>query len=149
MIALDTNLLIYADTPGDPYHRNAAAFALIEKLTVRAACIPLQVLSEFLNVCRHKKMLDFDLAAERVHAYAQVFATPPTALHDLAEANRLSKDYNLQYFDALILAVSARAGATMLLSEDMQDGLEVGGLRIVNPFLAANDGLISDYFANS
>jgi hypothetical protein len=29
----------------------------------------------------------------------------------------------------------------------MQDGLEVDGLRVVNPFVAGNDGVIADYFA--
>jgi hypothetical protein len=29
------------------------------------------------------------------------------------------------------------------LSEDMQDGLEVAGMRVVNPFVAGNDGVIS------
>jgi hypothetical protein len=31
----------------------------------------------------------------------------------------------------------------MLLSEDMQDGLEVDGLLVVNPFVAGNDGVIA------
>ena len=40
------------------------------------------------------------------------------------------------------LAAARRAGATILLSEDMQDGLEVDGLRVVNPFVAGNDAFI-------
>jgi hypothetical protein len=48
----------------------------------------------------------------------------------------------LQFFDALIIAVSARAGATVLLSEDMQDRLEMAGLRVVDRFVAGNEGVI-------
>jgi predicted nucleic acid-binding protein len=61
----------------------------------------------------------------------------------LIEALDLADRKMLQYFDALIITVAARAGATMLLSEDMQDGLEVDGLLVVNPFVAGNDGVIA------
>jgi predicted nucleic acid-binding protein len=145
LIALDTNILIYADTAKDPLGRHTDAVLLIEKLSAAEnCCIPIQVLGEFLNVCRQKKVLDLELAADRVETYGEVFETPHTQIEDLVVANLLLRDFNLQYFDALIIAVAARAGATMLLSEDMQDGLEVGGLRVVNPFLTKNSTLISD-----
>jgi predicted nucleic acid-binding protein len=150
LIALDTNILVYADTANDPLGRHDNSVSLIETLSASGdACIPLQVLGEFLNVCRHKKVLDLDLAAERAKAYAAVFETPQTCLDDMVAANALLSNYNLQYFDALIITVAARAGATMLLSEDMQDGLEVAGLRVVNPFLVGGEGLMEQAVSNT
>ncbi len=125
------------------------AFYLIERLSLFGGIIPLQVLGEFLNVCRNKKVLNIELAASRIETYATVFETPTTVIADLTSANRLLSKFSLQYFDALILTVARRAGATMLLSEDMHDGLEVDGIRVVNPFAAKNDGFIRAFLASS
>jgi predicted nucleic acid-binding protein len=150
LIALDTNILIYADTAKDPLGRHTDAVSLIEKLSAAGnCCIPIQVLGEFLNVCRNKNVLNLELAADRVESYAEVFEAPPTRVEDVMVANLLLRDFNLQFFDALIITVAVRAGAAMLLSEDMQDGLEVGGLRVVNPFAAANADLLTDYLASA
>jgi predicted nucleic acid-binding protein len=46
-----------------------------------------------------------------------------------------------------IITVTVRARATMLLSEDMQYGLEVDGLRVVNPFVTGNDGVIAEFLS--
>ena len=140
MIALDTNILIYADTSADPNDRHAKAVKIFSRLMEPEviACIPLQVLGEFINVCRHKNILSLQLAANRLVNYAKVFQTPHTLLEDQIAASILSAGHKLQFFDALIITVAARAGAKLLLSEDMQDGLEVEGLRVVNPFVAGN-----------
>ena len=44
--------------------------------------------------------------------------------------------------------IFASQGATILLSEDMHDGLEIEGLKIVNPFVIANEILLADYFGS-
>jgi predicted nucleic acid-binding protein len=143
LIALDTNILIYAEDPNDPSGRHEIAVQLIEKLSLSQHMIP----GEFLNVCRRKGLVPLDIAATKVSNYAKIFDTPPTQVEDLAGAVDLLSAHNLQYFDALILTVACRAGAMILLSEDMQDGLLAGGLRVVNPFVASNDTLLADYFA--
>jgi predicted nucleic acid-binding protein len=40
----------------------------------------------------------------------------------------------LGYRDALLLAAASAAGVEVMISEDMADGLEFRGLRVVNPF---------------
>lgn len=111
--------------------------------------VPLQAIGEFLNVCRRKKMLDMAAALERAQSYVDLFDTPITAFIDLQQATDWAQTFDLQFFDALIAAIAARAGATMLLSEDMHDGLQLEGLRIVNPFAAANEALLADYFGSA
>ena len=85
-------------------------------------------------------------ALVRADEFLTTFTSPHSLTDDLLDAGALSARIQLAYFDALIITIAARAGATLLLSEDMQDGLEVDGLRVVNPFVAANavwiDGVI-------
>jgi predicted nucleic acid-binding protein len=147
LIAFDTNILVYAQqSEDDPRHRKA--LHLIYQATLIESCIPVQVLGEFLNVCVRKLKVTPDDAIDQIDEYAGFFACPQTRQDDLANAAHLADLHDLQFFEALIITVSARAGATMLLSEDMQDGLTIEGLRIVNPFAAVNDALLTDYFGS-
>ncbi len=145
MIAFDTNILVYAQQQGDdPRHKQAVR--LIYNATLIDSCMAVQVLGEFLNVCVRKLKITPNDAIDQVDEYIDVFENPQTTGDDLINAARLAGSHGLQFFDALIATVSARAGATILLSEDMHDGLEVSGLRIVNPFVAGNNALLADYF---
>lgn len=145
MIALDTNILIYTAATEDQSGRHISALDLIERLAAFGAIVPLQVIGEFLNVCRRKKIIPAERAVKRAHEFIAGFSCPQTYEFDVIEAMQLADGKLLQYFDALIITVAARAGATLLLSEDMQDGLEIEGLRIVNPFSAANAAVIDEY----
>lgn len=145
MIAVDTNILVYAQGEADPLGRHLSAASLIMRLAPVNAIVPVQVLGEFMNVCIRKFGLAPVDAVEQVEDYRLIFSCPATNPEDIVEAATLLGHHNLAYFDALIVTVAARAGATMLLSEDMQDGLEIGGLRIANPFAAKNTALIDEY----
>jgi predicted nucleic acid-binding protein len=47
-------------------------------------------------------------------------------------------------WDAMLWAAAQRAGVRYLLTEDLQDGFELAGVRFVNPFEAANNRLIDE-----
>lgn len=148
MIAIDSNILVYAQQDNDHSNRHSAASEIITKSVLIGAIVPIQVLGEFLNVCRNKLKLTPRDSIEQVADYLAVFRCPATIAADLLTAAVTADEFQLQFFDALIIVVAKRAGATVLLSEDMHDGLEVDGLTIVNPFAAANKTLLADYFAN-
>lgn len=149
MIALDTNILIYAAQTNEPAKRDIRSVSIMERLGSDGAIIPLQVVGEFMNACRRKKIASLADASIRASLWLELYECPATAPNDYLDAAQLSDRYDLQYFDALIITVAARAGATMLLSEDMQDGLEVSGLRVVDPFLAGNDERIEQVVSNT
>ena len=46
----------------------------------------------------------------------------------------LQGQYRLSFGDSLILEAARQSGATMLYSEDLSHGQQVGGLVIINPF---------------
>ena len=144
MIALDTNILIYAISPEDNQGRTAAALDLLDRLGVVIPILPLQVVGEYLNVARRHPKIDLAEAVSRIEVIMAVHRCVPSTAQDFLMAVEISARHDLQYFDALIITVAARAGATVLLSEDMQDGLEVEGLRVVNPFLVKNEGVITE-----
>lgn len=149
MIALDTNILIYAITDDEADGRHQRACDILLAIASSYPVLPLPVIGEFLNVCRKRKRPSFTSALDRADHLIRNYNCVAAIPSDYIRAGTMSHRYRIQYFDALILSVARRAGATILLSEDMQDGLEVDGIKIINPFVAANEALLADYFGSA
>ena len=125
---LDTNVLVYAFT-ADP--RAAAAQALLG----RGCVISVQALNEFTNVARRKLGMSWREVREALDAIRTLCRTIlPVDLEIHAHALRIAERHGYAIFDALMVAAALRAGCTVLYSEDMQHGMTLGGLRIVDPF---------------
>ena len=54
---------------------------------------------------------------------------------DVLAAIDLHRLHRISYWDSLILRCAIQSGCRVLLSEDMQHGQEIDGVRVVNPFL--------------
>jgi predicted nucleic acid-binding protein len=50
------------------------------------------------------------------------------------EAVKMHERFQISYWDAAILAAAKRLGASTLYSEDLTDGQNYNGIRVVNPF---------------
>ena len=115
--ALDTNLLVYAELASGP-EKGARSIDLILR-SARDGVIPLQVLGEYLRFIQRRVPAVFGNAVRQVFIYEAAFLVP------------------------LVVCVAAvQAGAKVLLTEDMQDGRTIEGLRLINPFLAANNAAV-------
>ena len=77
-------------------------------------------------------------AADAMEALDDLRAFPvrPLRTELVRSAVRRSASSQLSYWDALIIESAIDAGATVLLTEDLQHGRTFDGLRIVNPFRA-------------
>jgi predicted nucleic acid-binding protein len=49
-------------------------------------------------------------------------------------ASELGERHKISFWDALIVEAARRSGATRLLTENLQSGRRIGGVRIENPF---------------
>ena len=145
-ISVDTNLLIYAIDKDDPA-KHRQAIRLLRRLVETDHVIAQQVLGEFLAVFRRRlasRNVGFDVMFDHLMTFYKVVATPTTVL--LPAYERASR-YKLQFWDALIVSVCLGNAVRYLLSEDMQDGQEIEGLTIINPFNPSNDGVIDRLMA--
>ena len=64
---------------------------------------------------------------------------PVTADLVVAAAAAAGK-YQVSHWDALILETARAAGCTVVLSEDLSDEQDYGGVRVENPFKPHGDG---------
>ena len=53
----------------------------------------------------------------------------------------LQDRFQFSYWDALMVAAAQQQGCATLLTEDLQHGLKVDHLRVINPFLSRPDEL--------
>jgi predicted nucleic acid-binding protein len=144
-IALDSNILIYAEIEPDSAKGMRSADLVLR--TARDGVIPAQALGEFLRFVQRRTPDSFEEAIRQALLYQSVFVTPPTTDAIINKAAELSRAHRLQFWDCVVCAASAQAGAKVLLTEDMQDGRILDGLRLMNPFVAANATSIDDLLA--
>lgn len=130
---IDTNILVYADAGDEPVKQERALRLVAAARLSGAGVVSTQVLQEFANVALRKLRLPPGLVRERLRFYAGFEVVPVTA--DLiAAAVDLHASHQLALYDALTVRAAIAAGCARLWSEDMHDGLRLGGLQIANPF---------------
>jgi predicted nucleic acid-binding protein len=141
MIAIDTNVLAYAEGIDDD-KRRVAARALMRGLPGDAVVIPVQVLGELFNVLvrRGWRMAQAQAA---ISAWRVGYGTAPTTDSAMVAAMDLATDHHLHIWDSVMISVAAEAGCHMLLSEDMQPGFTWHGVTVVNPFATTPHPLLA------
>ena len=144
-VAIDSNILIYAEVEPDSEKGVRSADLILR--AARDGVIAAQALGEFLRFVQRRFPDSFEEAIRQAMLYQSVFITPPTTDATINTASELARGHRLQFWDCVICAASAQAGAKVLLTEDMQDGRTLDGLRLVNPFVAANARSIDDMLA--
>jgi len=137
---LDANVLVYAfDAQGDL--RGDVARRLVERLASDGTFLPLQSLNETANVLLKRKV-PAGAVAEYVGELADNFEVAESSREDLGAALAAVRAHKLAFWDAVLWATCLRAGATILFTEDFQDGRVLKGVRFVNPFAAKNERLL-------
>jgi predicted nucleic acid-binding protein len=126
----DTNVLVYANSQGD--YRTATA----RQLLLDGGVVGVQVLNEFASVARAKLAMTWAEVQQAIENIVTLCPNPRSlSIETHRRALGLSKRYGFSIWDGLILAAALEAGCTTLLTEDLQYGQVVEGLRIENPFL--------------
>lgn len=132
---VDTNVLIYAhDTDADRKHETAKA-VLRELWARRTGVLSPQVLHEFyVNVTR-KIAIPLPKPSARGVVDSYMVWCVDTSAAEISAAFRIEDEAGISFWDALIIAAARKAGADRILSEDLNPGQVIAGLRIQNPFL--------------
>jgi predicted nucleic acid-binding protein len=131
---VDTNILIYAHDIDAKAKHNVAKNVLAELWSQRTGVLSLQVLQEFyVNVTRKiASPLSRSTARRVVNSYAiWCIETTPA---EISSAFRIEDESQVGFWDALIIASASKCGASRILSEDLNAGQMIAGLKVENPF---------------
>jgi predicted nucleic acid-binding protein len=135
-VFVDTNILVYAHDL-DAGRKHEVAISLLRDLwESQAGVISTQVLQEFyVNVTRKiAKPISPPQARGILSAYAawQVEIIQPV---DVLQASEVQERHQLSFWDAMIIVAAAKGGADVLVTEDLNPGQVIEGVRVSNPFL--------------
>ena len=133
MISIDTNVLVYLWDNSAP-QKMTVAQRIVSTLSGNGAQLGLQVIGETQAVRRRTVGQPPWLAAQNARNLLVAFDTFAADEANVAEALALMAAGRMNYWDALLVTASRDAGCTVLLTEDMQDGFQLGDLEIVHPF---------------
>jgi predicted nucleic acid-binding protein len=133
--SLDTNILFYAIDNHD-IAKHERASVVLEQLATRHGCIvPVQTYAEFFSAAIRKGKMSLSEAAAQIEDWQALFSTAYPRPGSLAQAIRGVRDHSLSFWDAMLWSVAKDSGATILLTEDFQDGQELGGVCFRNPLI--------------
>lgn len=137
---VDTNVWVYGLDARDPVKQRLALAAISAE--PGGIVVSPQVMSElYVTLVRlGEQRMDPLRARVAVDALRRFSVTPLESEHVMA-AIELQRTHVMSYWDALILASAQAAGCERVLTEDLQHGSVIGGVRVENPFLAADHRL--------
>jgi predicted nucleic acid-binding protein len=130
----DTNVLLYAisSRPVEAAKAERAAALLNEP----DLAVSVQVLQEFYVQATHASRADpltHAQAADLVESWLR-YPVIETSVALLQSALSTRERWKVSYWDAAIVEAARAAGCPVLLSEDLQHGMDFAGVRVFDPF---------------
>lgn len=131
----DTNVLVYLFDADAAAKRERAREILATDGVEGRLVISTQVLQELFVTVTRKLAVPLP-PAEALAAFDSLEELPviPIDRPLVRAAAELSIRHRISLWDALIVEAARAGGCQILLTEDLQDGWEVAGLRVENPF---------------
>jgi len=132
-VFVDSNLWIYLFLQ-DKRDKYLTVRDLLEKFNKEnTITISYQVLNE-VAVNLKKKGFSEEKLRTIIKIMEEVTIVIDFSIDILLNASEIREKHSISFWDSLIIACSIAANCKILYSEDMQDGWEVEGLSIINPF---------------
>jgi predicted nucleic acid-binding protein len=100
------------------------------------AVISTQVLQEFYNICTTKLHIAPLRAKGYVHTYNENLEVVQNSSEIIERGIDISISSQVSFWDALIIASAEYSKCSEILTEDLNDGQIINGIRIRNPFAA-------------
>lgn len=131
---VDTNVLLYAISH-DPDEQEKSTRAN-DLLSAGDVGLSVQVLQEFyVQATRDSRAdrLTHEQAAALVDSFLR-FPVQETTVGVMLAALSTRHRFEISYWDAAILEAARTLGCEVVLSEDLSDGQDYGGVLVTNPF---------------
>jgi predicted nucleic acid-binding protein len=133
---VDTNVLTYVFDDSEPKKQLAASLRLDCEHGECEIVVSTQVLQElYVSLTKGRAPIATPELAERAVRTAAGYSVVQVDTELVLSAIEACQRHQLSFWDALIVRAAARAGCDLLLSEDLNHGQVVDGVRIENPFV--------------
>jgi predicted nucleic acid-binding protein len=130
---IDANIFVYAQDSGSPDKQRRSREIITQLADSGNGVISTQVLQEFF-VAATRKLGVQPLVAKGVLKTFAVFEIVQASTALIQEAIDCSILNQISFWDSLILAAATSAGCSTVLSEDLNSGQTILGVKVQNPF---------------
>lgn len=134
-VFFDTNVLVYADDRGSGKKSSVAQALIADALRSNQGVVSTQVLQEFFVISTRKLGVPAEMARRKVELLARLDVVV-VQIDLILGGIDLHRLHGLSFWDALIVRAASSAGCARLLTEDLQHGQVIDGVRVENPFAA-------------
>ena len=132
---VDTNVLVYARDTSAPQKQKRAEMWMHYLWQTRSGRLSYQVLQEFYVTVTEKLAPGLPPARAKEDVLSLFAWEPiPTDRAVIEGAWRIQGRFKIAWWDSLIVSAAWLSKCTYLLTEDLQDGQDFEGMRIINPF---------------
>lgn len=138
---VDTNILVYGVDASEPSKRSRAQEVLDRLFDTGSGVLSVQVLGEYLTSTARLPAVPFTAfqAAASALDWGTSWPVLDLTLATFRKAAQGMADHQLSYWDALLWATAKLNEVPNILTEDLQDGQLIEGVRILNPLLPSFD----------
>jgi len=136
-VFLDTNILVYAYDLSSGRKHDIARNIVADLWNLRTGALSIQVLQElFINVTKKiPNPLDIKTARDIVRDFL-LWEVADNDGDLMLAAMDVQIKYHYAFWDSLIIAAAIKSGASILLTEDLNNGQIIEDVVIKNPFVA-------------
>ena len=134
-IFVDTNVLVYARDSSEPEKQPLAAEWLAHLWRSQTGRLSIQILNEYYVTVTQKLGPGMSKEEAREDVRNLMLWRPvPLSTTVVERAWRIQYQHGTSFWEALIVAAAQVARCSCLLSEDLQDGQDLDGVQVVDPF---------------
>lgn len=135
LVFVDTNVLVYSRDAREPGKQERATAWLEFLWRQQSGRTSTQVISEYY-VALTRKLEPHVAPVEAWDDASAYLAWRPQAIDEtvMQRGREIEQRYRLAWWDSLIVAAAQLQGCALLLTEDLQDGGDYGGVTVRNPF---------------
>lgn len=133
-IFIDTNVFTYLFDDSEPAKQERAQRLLLDEK--REIFVSTQVLQElFVALTKGRDPITTPEVAERAVREAAGYSVVQVDVPLVLSAIETAQKHQLSFWDALIVRAAAHADCGALMSEDLNHGQVIEGVRVENPFV--------------
>lgn len=136
-VFIDTNLWIYLAVEANDSSKHQKVIVFFEDIISQDVYTSIQAINEFHWVLSRKYNFSEDNIAEKVKE--GIVKTSNKVALDFSsyqKAELIRSNYNISFWDSLMLAVAILADCSVFYSEDLQHNLLIDDtIKVINPFL--------------
>jgi predicted nucleic acid-binding protein len=132
---VDANVFLYAGDQDEPVKRPRAIAWLDRLWQEQSGRTSVQVLSEYYVNLKRKSGPRLP-AQEAWMQVAKYFAWAPHPVDEtlFRQAREVEQRWRISWWDSMVVAAAQLQDCTLLLTEDLQDGMAFGGVTVRSPF---------------